>query len=182
MTTLAQLRRTALALPEAVEQPAAGGAGVVFRVRDRWFARTDADGELGLHLPEAEARRVLDAHPTARTVSRGTAAIGVRIPLGDLDGQQLNHWVRRAWLGRAPKALATARSAAATVTAGELGDLLRGIGNPATRALAAAGITTLDGVAGLRRAELAALHGVGPKAVRVLEEALAATGRAFRVA
>ncbi|MFF3013451.1 hypothetical protein [Streptomyces sp. NPDC057939] len=182
MTTLAQLRRTALSLPETVERPAAGGAGVVFSVRDRWFARADADGELGLHLAGGEARQVLDAHPTAGVLGRGTAAIGVRIPLGDLDGQQLNHWVRRAWLGRAPKGLASAQSAAATVTAGEVGDLPRGIGNPATRALAAAGLTTLDQVAGLRRAELAALHGVGPKAVRVLEEALAATGRALREA
>jgi predicted flap endonuclease-1-like 5' DNA nuclease len=35
-----------------------------------------------------------------------------------------------------------------------------------------AGITTLDQVAELSDAELGAMHGVGPKAVRVLREAL----------
>ncbi|MFI9007835.1 DNA-binding protein [Actinosynnema sp. NPDC053489] len=53
-------------------------------------------------------------------------------------------------------------------------DLPAGIGRPATRALAATGVTTLDQVARLGDAELPALHGVGPKAVRVLREALRA--------
>jgi predicted flap endonuclease-1-like 5' DNA nuclease len=57
---------------------------------------------------------------------------------------------------------------------------LPAIGRPATRALAAQGITTLDDVARQKRADLLALHGVGPKAVRILEEALATDGRAFR--
>ncbi|MFE6224900.1 MULTISPECIES: DNA-binding protein [unclassified Streptomyces] len=55
-------------------------------------------------------------------------------------------------------------------------DLPRGIGAPATRALAAAGYTRLDQLAGVPAAELAALHGVGPKALRVLSEALAERG------
>ena len=50
-----------------------------------------------------------------------------------------------------------------------------GIGRPATRALALAGITTLDDVRGVDLDELLRLHGVGPKAIRVLREALAAT-------
>ena len=53
--------------------------------------------------------------------------------------------------------------------------LPRGIGAPATRALALAGITTLDDVRGVDLDELLRLHGVGPKAIRVLREALAAT-------
>ncbi|MCB7136044.1 helix-hairpin-helix domain-containing protein [Cellulosimicrobium marinum] len=49
-----------------------------------------------------------------------------------------------------------------------------GIGRPATRALVAAGLTSLSDVARLTDADLLALHGVGPKAVRILREALAA--------
>jgi len=52
----------------------------------------------------------------------------------------------------------------------------RGIGAPATRALAAAGLTTLEDVVSAGRAEVARLHGVGPKALRVLDEAVAAAG------
>ncbi|MER7540757.1 helix-hairpin-helix domain-containing protein [Streptomyces sp. NPDC097704] len=55
-------------------------------------------------------------------------------------------------------------------------DLPRGIGAPATRALVAAGYTTLAQLADVPAAELAALHGVGPKALRVLGEALAERG------
>jgi hypothetical protein len=43
------------------------------------------------------------------------------------------------------------------------------IGAPATRALTAAGYTRLDGVPA---AELGRLRGVGPKALRLLQEAL----------
>ncbi|MFB7940041.1 DNA-binding protein, partial [Streptomyces sp. NPDC056049] len=50
-------------------------------------------------------------------------------------------------------------------------DFPRGIGAPATRALAAVGYTRLDQLAGVPSADLAALHGVGPKALRVLGEA-----------
>ncbi|WP_062318066.1 hypothetical protein [Demequina maris] len=57
--------------------------------------------------------------------------------------------------------------------------LPREIGRPATGALAGEGITTLEGVTRLSRRELHALHGVGPKAVRILEEHLAAHGLAL---
>jgi hypothetical protein len=50
--------------------------------------------------------------------------------------------------------------------------LPRSIGTPATRALTAAGYTELSQLAGVPAAELARLHGVGPKALRLLQEAL----------
>ena len=50
------------------------------------------------------------------------------------------------------------------------------IGAPATRALANAGITSLRHVAEHSRAELAALHGMGPKALGILEASLAEVG------
>jgi hypothetical protein len=54
-----------------------------------------------------------------------------------------------------------------------------GIGRPATRALALAGYTSLGQLAGVTEAELLALHGVGPKAIRVLRGALAERGLSF---
>ena len=50
------------------------------------------------------------------------------------------------------------------------------IGAPATRALTAAGYTELGQLAGLPAAELGKLHGVGPKALRLLAEALRQQG------
>ncbi|MBW6435866.1 DNA-binding protein [Actinoplanes hulinensis] len=50
------------------------------------------------------------------------------------------------------------------------------IGRPANSALLAAGVTTLAQVATHRPAELLAMHGVGPKAIRLLSEALADHG------
>ena len=53
------------------------------------------------------------------------------------------------------------------------------IGQPATRALAHIGYVRLDQVATMSEREKLALHGVGPKAVRILREALAERGMAF---
>ena len=60
------------------------------------------------------------------------------------------------------------------------GDLPRSIGRPATGALHAVGITTLAQVAERSEREVLALHGVGPKAVRLLREALYDRGLRFR--
>jgi predicted flap endonuclease-1-like 5' DNA nuclease len=54
-----------------------------------------------------------------------------------------------------------------------------GIGAPATRALAAAGCTSLRDVAKMREADVKGLHGVGPKARGILRSALAAEGLDF---
>ena len=50
------------------------------------------------------------------------------------------------------------------------------IGAPATRALNNAGYTSLRQLAGVPRAELAKLHGMGPKALRIIEDNLAKQG------
>jgi predicted flap endonuclease-1-like 5' DNA nuclease len=60
----------------------------------------------------------------------------------------------------------------------QVGDL-PAIGRPATSALLEAGITPLAQVAAHSRRELLALHGVGPKAIRILEGALEERGLAF---
>ena len=50
--------------------------------------------------------------------------------------------------------------------------LPRTIGAPATRALTAAGYTELRQLANVPATDLKKLHGVGPKALRLLQEAL----------
>jgi predicted flap endonuclease-1-like 5' DNA nuclease len=57
-----------------------------------------------------------------------------------------------------------------------VGDLPNEIGKTAARELALNGISTLEQVAGHTRKELVAIHGVGPKAIRILGETLAARG------
>lgn len=52
----------------------------------------------------------------------------------------------------------------------------RAMGRPANAALVAEGFTTLEQIARLSERELLAIHGVGPKAVAILREELAARG------
>lgn len=54
-----------------------------------------------------------------------------------------------------------------------------GIGSPAHRALATAGITKLEQFTTVSEKELLKLHGVGPKAVRIIKEALRDNGLSF---
>ena len=53
------------------------------------------------------------------------------------------------------------------------------ISGPANRALAQAGITSLNELAAHREQEIASLHGMGPKGIRILQAALAERGLAF---
>jgi predicted flap endonuclease-1-like 5' DNA nuclease len=57
---------------------------------------------------------------------------------------------------------------------------LKGVAAPAVRALASIGVTRLEQTARFRESELAALHGMGPKALRLIREALRAQGRSFK--
>ena len=59
-------------------------------------------------------------------------------------------------------------------------DFPPGVAAPARRALAAAGYTRLDQLAGKREAELADLHGMGPRALAAIRAALATRGKALR--
>lgn len=174
MTSLAQLREAALALPEVEE--GTHFAMVAFSVHGKVFASVTQDGLVHLQLPDDVAEQALAAHASGERLVRTGRPIGVRVPLADVGGQALHALVRAAWFGRAPRRLA-ARLAA--IDAGEVpaaSDLPLGIGKPATRALLGAGLVTLDDVSTRSEAELLALHGVGPKAMRVLAEALAERG------
>jgi hypothetical protein len=61
-----------------------------------------------------------------------------------------------------------------------VGDLPAGIGKTAARGLSVNRITDLRQVADYSREELLAIHGVGPKAIAILADALAARGLDFR--
>jgi predicted flap endonuclease-1-like 5' DNA nuclease len=54
------------------------------------------------------------------------------------------------------------------------------IGAPATSALNGAGYTRLEQLTNVTEAELLKLHGMGPKAIRILREALTARGLSFK--
>ena len=56
----------------------------------------------------------------------------------------------------------------------------RGVSGPALRALASAGVRSVQELSQWREADLVALHGMGPKALTVLTEALKASGGRFR--
>ncbi|MCT4353812.1 helix-hairpin-helix domain-containing protein [Streptomyces sp. Je 1-79] len=178
MTTLAHLRAYALALPE-VEEGTSGGR-VAFSVRGKGFVSAAKDGHVTLRLSQDETEAALTAHATGEHLARAGRPIGFRVPLADIDGKDLNALVRAAWFGRAPKRLAASPAAAEAAADEPGGDLPPGIGRPATRALLGAGLETLDQVARRTRRELLAMHGVGPKAVRIISETLEQQGKSLR--
>jgi hypothetical protein len=178
MTTRAQLRKTVLTFQEVEED--AGDGTVTYSVRGREFASLTKDGVVRLRLPGGEAEEAVAAYPTAERLIDAGTPIGFQAPLRDVDGQHLWSLVMSAWKHRAPAPLA-ARLAAIIESPTQPGsDLPASIGKAATRALANAGLTTLDQVATRTRAELLAMHGVGPKAVRILAETLEEKGMSLR--
>ena len=55
------------------------------------------------------------------------------------------------------------------------------IGEPAQSALRHAGILSVQQLSEITKSELLALHGVGPKAVRILEDVLNKAGLSFKM-
>lgn len=146
MTTPAQVRKAALALPGVEED----------------------SGEFSVHgtvFVTVTTGKTLVLHPDTDGAPQNT-------PLAELNGMETNHWVRRAWFAAAPSELAGPLAAADDAVAGEVGDLPRAIGNPATKALVAHGVTSLADLAGHALDDVAQWHGVGPKAIRILRDAV----------
>jgi DNA integrity scanning protein DisA with diadenylate cyclase activity len=54
------------------------------------------------------------------------------------------------------------------------------IAQPALRALQAAGFERLEQLSNIRQEELSKLHGMGPKAIKILNESLGAKGLTFK--
>jgi hypothetical protein len=77
-------------------------------------------------------------------------------------------------------AVSSSECAAPTQDGGsDVDDSLPRIGAPATRALAQIGVTRLSQLTDHRAEDLLNLHGVGPKAVRLLQAALVERGMSF---
>ncbi|SDK19341.1 hypothetical protein [Streptomyces indicus] len=179
MTTLSQLRKAALGLPEVEEGTHFGM--VAFSVRGKGFASVTKDGWVQLQMGGEGVDKALGAHPQGERLERAGKVIGFRVPLKAINGKDLNELVYVSWSHRAPKRLAAALAGAQkAAAAGPVGDLPSAIGKPATRALLGAGIESLEQVAGHSEAELLELHGMGPKAVRILQEAMTERGLTFR--
>lgn len=56
----------------------------------------------------------------------------------------------------------------------------RGVGQPALRALAARRLVTMEQLTTVTETELLAMHGMGPKAVRILRDAMQLRGLSLR--
>ena len=176
MVDVAQVRKGALALPEVEEGTHFGM--VAFTVRGKNFAGlTKDEQQVRIHLPPDQVASTVAEHETAEPLVRMGKTIGVSLPLDGLDVRLLDRLLQQGWAAATPKRLG-ATQGPATAAARTIG--LPAVGRPAAAALGLAGITTLEEVAKHTEAELLDLHGVGPKAVRTLREALVASGLGFR--
>lgn len=172
MTTLAHVRTAVKRLAEVARLD--GTDRETWAVDgDQFLAVTPDRSAVELFLPAGDAERVLVDIPGSRLVQQGATTLGVLIPLAAMNGMQANAVIGRAWAHRAPDRLTRVPGDAASVE----GDLPRSIGRPATSALHGAGIATLADLSTHSPTEIAALHGVGPRAVRLLGEALEAAGK-----
>jgi hypothetical protein len=98
-------------------------------------------------------------------------------------GGQVNRTIRvsaDSTRERSPKHFIERRAPMGTPDVRPVGDLPNEIGKTAARELQIHGITTLAQVSSRSKKELLAIHGVGPKAVRILGEALTEKGLDFQ--
>lgn len=93
---------------------------------------------------------------------RGHTGVLVQLSrLGEISRSELTEIITEAWAHRAPRA-------AVREHLGEKPDPLEGLPGPARRALQGAGLTTRADLDAASDEDLLALHGVGPKALRIL--------------
>jgi hypothetical protein len=118
--------------------------------------RADTHRQRGHAARIVTKRRKRAARLTITPLPAATSGVPVRGP-ADTQASEHNRRSRRPWR----------RDLRSPVMASSL-DKLPKIGAPATRALNNAGYTALGQLAGVRRSELAELHGMGPKAFALL--------------
>ena len=107
MISLDDVRRTALALPEATEQDHHGMGS--FRVRGKIFATVPDDTHIRVMVDEAEIRAVAAADPAAcRELYWGARLAAVEVDLGRVRGALLEELLSDAWARRAPRKLVDA--------------------------------------------------------------------------
>ncbi len=105
MMTLDQVRRFAMSLPEATEEPHFEYTS--FRVRGKIFATAPPEGEyLHIFVPEAEREMALAAEPDFLEVLYwGARAAGLRVLLPSAKPQVVYKLLSQAWSGKAPNKL-----------------------------------------------------------------------------
>ena len=74
----------------------------------------------------------------------------------------------------------TKRRAADKLAASVQENFPPGMSQPALRALADAGLSSVGQLSKIREADLAKLHGIGPKAIKILRAELQRLGKSFR--
>jgi hypothetical protein len=105
MTTLAQARKLALALPEATEQDHHGMTS--FRVRGKIFATVPDDTHVRVMVDEMEIRAAVAENPSAcHEFYWGKRLACVVVDLGTATPALLEELLTEAWARKAPKRLA----------------------------------------------------------------------------
>ena len=162
--TATQFRRIALGFAGAVES--AHMRHPDFRVGGKIFATlgypTKAHG--AIMLTAREQARLIRMDPAAYAAAAGKWGAGgaTVVTLKAADAKTVAAAMKNAWQQRAPKRPPerTHPNSAAFPD---------GLSGPALRALANAGIRSMKDLAKWSEKDLAALHGMGPKAIRMLK-------------
>lgn len=109
MPDQSDVRRLALAQPEAVEQPHFERTS--FRVRGKVFATfLPGGGSANLALPSELALDIVDREPGVSPITWGSIKGWVRMDLADIREGLLDQLVPAAWSRVAPKRLAKANA------------------------------------------------------------------------
>jgi len=107
MLTPDEVRRMALALPEAEEKSNFDVAD--FRVRNKIFATLWPDGlHAMLKLSREDQAALTSAEPETFFVPRGGTGGATAVVLDRVDAEEFHDLLRSAWRGRAPKRLHSA--------------------------------------------------------------------------
>lgn len=103
--TIEEVRRLALALPEAEEAPHFDK--ISFRVRRKIFATASDDGELvHLFVSEPEREMMLASQPAIyEKLWWGKNVVGLRARLAEVRPEDIEELLRAAWRQKAPAGL-----------------------------------------------------------------------------
>jgi hypothetical protein len=107
---LEQVRKYALSLPEAAEQPHFDYTS--FRVRGRIFASSSPPDQTHLHVFVDEDQRapLIAAHPRCTSLLCGEKVVGVRVTVAQATPKAVNRLLLQSWKRKAPKRLAASCS------------------------------------------------------------------------
>lgn len=104
-TTLAAVRKFALSLPEATEEPHFESTS--FRVRGKIFVTAPPDGQhIHIFVSEEQREQALALHPDClEKLWWGKSVRGLRLKLESAPPALMQQLVRMAWAHKAPRAL-----------------------------------------------------------------------------